>query len=67
VTANPEPDDTISLDNRQRAVSEAYPRGIDILVALELLKLQARMPRILLKNSIGALGVPLNVWSEAAE
>jgi hypothetical protein len=61
VTADPVPNNPISVHHRQRTVCEADPRRIDVIVAFEFLEVQARMPRIVLENSIGTLGIALNV------
>jgi hypothetical protein len=61
VTSDPIPDHTISIDDRQGAVSESDSHRINVVLAFQFLELEARMPRIVLKRSIGTLSVPLNV------
>ena len=61
VTADPLPDNAISLHNCQGAVSEADSRRIHVVIAVEFLELQAEMPWIAPKQSIDALGVPLSI------
>jgi hypothetical protein len=55
MASDPVPNNAISIDGRQSAVSEADSRGIDVVLAFEFLELQAGMPRIALKDSIGRL------------
>ena len=58
--ADPIPDDPVFLHDRQRAIVQADARRINIILALQLLEFQARMPWILPKKAIRALRVPLN-------
>src|ERR1700677_4616213 len=67
VTANPVPYNAISLHDRQGAVPEADSRRIDIVVAFEFFELKTGMPWIALKDSIGALGAPLDIQRQIGE
>jgi hypothetical protein len=61
VTADRVPDDAVFLHERQSALLQTDASRIDVILAFQLLELQARVRRIALEEPIGALGVPLNV------
>lgn len=52
---------SIFLHDSQSAIFKANANRIDVILAFQFLEFQARVRRIALKETIGALGVPLSV------
>ena len=67
MASNPIPNQPVIVHDGECAVSHADPGGIDTVLALELLKLQAGIARIGPKQAIGALCVALNVRRQLTE
>jgi hypothetical protein len=64
VTANPVPNDAISAHDRQSTVVQTDASRIDCILAFELLKVQAGVRRIALKEPVCALRIALDVNGE---
>src|SRR5437773_2777696 len=61
IATDPVPDDAISLHDPEGAVAETDASRIDVVLAFHFLELKSGMCGIALENSIGTLGVPLNI------
>jgi hypothetical protein len=61
VATDPVPDHPVCLPDGQSTITEAYASGINIVIALDFLELQARVRWICLEDSVGALGLALGI------
>ena len=58
--ANPEPNDVFTFTNAHGAVVQIDSDGIDRQIVVNLLKLQSRVLRILLKQTVGRSSLLFN-------
>ena len=67
MSADPIPDSPVSPDNSKGTILQANTCRIDMIFALKLLEVQARVSGIVLKDAVSSLRIFLNVRRETLE
>jgi len=67
MSADPIPDSPAPPHDRKGAILQANTRRIDVIFALKLLEVQARVSGIVLKDAVSSLRIFLNVRRETLE
>ena len=66
MSANPEPDGDVPVQNGERAIAEPDPCGVDRLSCMDLLEAEARVIRVALEAVIRFTGAAANMLGKAA-